>query len=187
MSTVSIVNFDNEKINKYLEIPIEKFCEFSNIPKGEFNLFNKILEKGNELKGKEIPVVAQNSDFHWKNIRILNNSLNIIDWEFSDTSTIPFIDIFNFTVLYGRKIAEKNSAKASLESFKELYFKDTWYSKLVSEYQDLYFSKMNIDDDFQDVLFLMYLIHRANLEYELMGETFFRDLIMWINEKKLII
>lgn len=120
---------------------------------------NEIFEIIDYIKYKNIPIIQIHGDFVPYNVKIKDNKLFIVDWEFSRLG-LPLFDLFHF-VFQGKYQIEKMSVEKCL--------KYVFYKNNLEKYR-YYFGKLDFDiNSYEEnkiirYLFILYLID--NLLFE---------------------
>lgn len=122
---------------------------------------NELLNMIDNFAYQNVPITCIHGDFSPYNIKIINNSLNIIDWEDSELEHIPIIDLWQMFIVTGTFgiIGSKSPS-----NFMKNIIQDRWYRKLIDQQIENYCREMKIDRELVYNFIPIYLLKAIERE-----------------------
>ena len=161
------INEANHK--EYFSNPIEKFLRVYNISGKEKNFINNMENSISDIVKHKYPLVFEHGDLSPINIIYSKDKFWVIDWTCSKTKSLPFCDLF-FLLIWFVFCNYPNEVEGivRLNNFDQMFLKNGKYSSIASELIRDYCNKFNIDLLFLKTFFAMFIINRANKEYDIL-------------------
>jgi thiamine kinase-like enzyme len=123
----------------------------------EPNLRELIIKNIEVLRENNIPFVFIHGDYVPYNMKVRNDKLALIDWEYSSESGLPLFDLFTFIYQGGYQIFNKK--------IEFLIYKILDRSGRNYNYFKKYLEKLNIDVEMISPLFVIYLTESLLLHF----------------------
>jgi thiamine kinase-like enzyme len=115
----------------------------------EKNLINAILKRIELIECNDVPTVLVHGDYVLYNMKIKNNQLALIDWEYAKETGFPLFDLLTFYYQGGYQIYNKK-AESLIDGIIDSSNKNRYYI-------DKYLKQMNINAKMLTPLFVAYL------------------------------
>lgn len=120
---------------------------------------------GDSATDGQIPVFAAHGNLQAGNIWMANNTLSVINWEWSELHTLPFQDLFRFITTYQMPTSRRQPIEEYLHAFRATYLTDSSYSNRVCQSIGGYCRALDIPPTDIEAQFGLFLIHAALREH----------------------
>lgn len=153
IQSMSRKNIDNEMYTKVIGNSLSKSIDnMSNKYREILDNIDKYLRSC--LLDKTLPLVLSHGDFSVDNLMICNDNITgIIDWEYSASNRLPFVDLIFFFCSVYKKINDTNIIRAMQE-----VIVDNCVDPEVLSYSNIYCDSLGLNKDYIKPLSLMCII-----------------------------
>lgn len=127
-----------------------------------------IKEKIRSLTSGKLPLVIRHNDFEHTNILLKDDSIRVIDWEYSKLDELPFCDLFTIILKYwflaGKSAAKTphGALKPGAMNYLDSFFTPTCLSTNICALTDKYCEKLNICKEIVELIFAIYILERKD-------------------------
>ena len=167
---------DESNQQQLLSWPIEKFLKIYELTKKEKKFMDDLKNSISDIVKKKYPLALEHGDFSPINIiftelNFKDSNFKVIDWEESKAKSLPLCDLFFLLTWYDfRNYFNKPEGKIRLNNFGQIFLKNGQHSAIATELIKKYCFNLGIDVSAVKILFPMFLINRANHEYDILSK-----------------
>lgn len=174
--------FDEESIHKHILTLLQEFQECCEPSDAEQKMIRHIAECAQSMRGEKLPLVGCHGDFWPRNFILEGEKAGVVDWERFQPDSAPFRDLFMFPISYSLGYPWKwgHWGKPS-DTFRAAFLEKTWLSDLVRVFLQSYCNEMNINSEWLEIFFTVFLARRTLENRDLITSQFSQVYQLWRN------
>ena len=161
---------DSDQRESFYE-PIESFLRLYNISEKEKEFLEDMENKIADIVKNKYPLVFEHGDLSPINIIFskVGDKFWVIDWSCAKIRGLPFCDLFFLLTCFPFcSCPHEFEGIVRLNNFAQIFLRNGEYSDISSKLITDYCHKLNIDLSFVQTFFAMFIISRANNEYDIL-------------------